>query len=77
MKIKKELSEEKGLSPIADLMPGGGVEATVFILQGLPRCSTPPLFWPIFSESGIVFSLHDLVWPGIIGQNFWPPFTDL
>ena len=27
----------------ADLMPGaGGVEATVFILQGLPRCSTPP-----------------------------------
>ena len=45
MKIKKELSEEKGLSPIADLKPegkGGGVDATV--LQGLPRCSTPPIF---------------------------------
>ena len=59
-------SVQKGLSPLADLMPGG-MEATVFILQGLPRCSTP-LFCPLFSESSIVFSAHDLV---------WPPFMDL
>ena len=32
-----------------------------------------PLFWPIFSESGIIFSVHDPVRPGIIGQSFWPP----
>ena len=37
----------------------------------------PPLFWPIFSESGIVFCVYDLVWPPIIGQSFltsifWP-----
>ena len=51
-------------------MPGGGgVEATVFILQGLHRSSTP-LFWHIFSESGIVFSVHDLVWPWSNGSNF-------
>jgi len=39
---------QKGLSPMADLMPGGGVEATVFILEGLPRCSTPPILTHIF-----------------------------
>jgi len=42
------LIEVKGLSPMADLMPGGGVEATVFILEGLPRCSTPPILTHIF-----------------------------
>ena len=43
-----------GLSPIADLMPGGGGEGktTVFILQGLPRCLTPSILTH-FSESGI------------------------
>ena len=48
---------------------GGGIEATVFILQGLHRSSIP-LFWPIFSESGIVFSVRDLVWPWSNGSNF-------
>ena len=38
----------KGLSQIGDLMPEGGVEATVFILEGLPRSSTPPILTHIF-----------------------------
>ena len=35
-----------------------------------------PLFWPLISESGIIFSVHDLVWPRTI-VSFLPPLTDL
>ena len=31
----------------------------------------------LYCLSGIVVSVHDLVWPPIIGQSFWPPFTNL
>ena len=57
-------------------MPGGGGRGHSLF----PKASLGvqlPLFRPIFSESGIVFSVHDLIWPGIICQIFWPPFTDL
>ena len=37
-----------------------------FILQGRPRCSTPPI-WTHFFQ----------IWHRIIGQSVWSPFTDL
>ena len=46
----------KGLSPIAYLMPEGGEVNKASLDVQLP------LFWPIFSASGIVFRVHDLVW---------------
>ena len=75
--ISQVLSFQKGPSGIDYLIPrGAGEEATVFILQGLSSCSIP-LFWPIFSKSGIISNVHDFVWPWSNGSIFLPQFTDL
>ena len=55
----------------------GGGRGQSFHFTRPPSMFNPPLFWPIFSESGIVFCVYDLVWPPIIGQSFltsifWP-----
>ena len=63
----KNFTVKKAVFQISALMSRGWgrVEDTVFILQGLPRCSTPPILTHIFR----IWHRFLCIWPGLTSHH--------